>query len=81
MIKPDYPKLTPKNAAEAAEVYMMLKRKSCPVVRTTDLVNSSTDKNYRWIFQALLRLEDNKIIDSRHVGDAGRVWWLCERLS
>lgn len=80
MRKKPYPKLTHNNAAEAAEVYLRMMQHERLVWRTTDFVTSSTSKGYKEILQALHRLDDNRIVDSRSVGDAGNVWWLRERV-
>lgn len=81
MRRKPYPKLTPKNAEIAALAYMDLMSSKCPVVRTLEIGHNTRTRGYRQTLEALRRLEDNGIIDSRTVGDAGNIWWAVERLT
>lgn len=80
MRRKPYPRLTYYNAEEAALVYLRMKQHERLIWRTTDFTDSSSAKGYTQILQALHRLEDNGLLDSRTVGDAGNIWWLKERV-
>lgn len=80
MRRKPYPKLTYENAEHAAKLYLQMMQSDRLIWRTTDFGPSSTNLGYKENLQALHRLEDNKILGSTTVGDAGNIWWLNERI-